>query len=284
MFRQGDDRFQPVLLDDPLADVAFPVARVAGEQGRAVEDDCNAAASVLGGSHLVEHVLQKQQGSVVDARQSGSETAIKAVVFDFFFDVAFLLFPFDAEGWVGEHVVESPFFFLIVFVEAVGGEGVAQHDVVGGVAFDEHVRFANGPRFVVPVLTEQLGGGFVVELFDVAFGNTEHAAGSTGGVVDGFDDVAFAKIGFGGEQQVDHQADDFARREVFSGFFVGLFRTDPDEFFKDVAHLRFVDGVYREVEFGTGKGFDDFKQQVLLRHFGDLLVEGKTVQNVPNVL
>ena len=46
---QRDDGLQPVVLDDPLADVALAAARVAGEQRRAVEDDGDAAAAVLAG-------------------------------------------------------------------------------------------------------------------------------------------------------------------------------------------------------------------------------------------
>ena len=39
LFRQGDDGFEPVVFDDPLADVALAAARAAGEERRAVEDD-----------------------------------------------------------------------------------------------------------------------------------------------------------------------------------------------------------------------------------------------------
>ena len=36
---QGDDGLEPVVLDDPLADVALARARAAGKEGRAAEDD-----------------------------------------------------------------------------------------------------------------------------------------------------------------------------------------------------------------------------------------------------
>src|SRR3972149_2979180 len=39
LLRQGDDGFEPVVLDDPLADVALARARAAGEERRAAEDD-----------------------------------------------------------------------------------------------------------------------------------------------------------------------------------------------------------------------------------------------------
>ena len=42
--RQGDDRLQPVVFDDPAADVALALAGVAGEEGAAVVDLGDAAA------------------------------------------------------------------------------------------------------------------------------------------------------------------------------------------------------------------------------------------------
>ena len=75
---QRDDGFQPVVLDDPLADVALAAAGVAGEERRAVEDDADAAAAILGSAHLREHVLQKEERAVVDARQSRAEAAVVA--------------------------------------------------------------------------------------------------------------------------------------------------------------------------------------------------------------
>ena len=44
--RQRDDRFQPVVLDQPTPDVAFPLTGVPGEQGRAVKS--NDSSSKLG--------------------------------------------------------------------------------------------------------------------------------------------------------------------------------------------------------------------------------------------
>ena len=75
---QGDDGLQPVVLDDPLADVALAAAGVAGEERRAVEDDADAAAAVLRRAHLGEHVLEEEQRAVVDARQPGAEAAVVA--------------------------------------------------------------------------------------------------------------------------------------------------------------------------------------------------------------
>ena len=41
----GHNRFEPVVLDDPLADVALAAAGIAGEEGRPVEDDGDSGAT-----------------------------------------------------------------------------------------------------------------------------------------------------------------------------------------------------------------------------------------------
>ena len=85
LFRQGDDGLQPVVLDDPLADVAFAGTGAAGKEGRAVEDDGQARAVLeLVRQHrlkLADHVLEEQERAVVDARQAGAEAPAEAAVF-----------------------------------------------------------------------------------------------------------------------------------------------------------------------------------------------------------
>jgi len=83
--------------------------------------------------------------------------------------------------------------------------------------------------------------------------------------------VAFAQILLGGEQQVDHQFDDFARGEVLPGFFVGLFRADPDQFLERITHLYLIDPLWREVDFG--ESLDHLEQDVFFRYMGDILAE-----------
>ena len=109
-------------------------------------------------------------------------------------DVPLLLLPLHAERRVGQHVVEGALLAVGVAVEAVLGEGVAENDVVGVLALDEHVRLADRPGFVVPVLPEQVRVGFGVQVADVLLGHREHAAGAAGRIVDGLDDVALAKV------------------------------------------------------------------------------------------
>src|SRR5262249_38703086 len=65
LLRQGDDGFEPVVLNDPLADVALAGAGATGEEWRATEDNSQTrAVLVLVGQHgleLADHVLQEEQ-------------------------------------------------------------------------------------------------------------------------------------------------------------------------------------------------------------------------------
>src|SRR5256884_2270464 len=54
-----------------------------------------------------------------------------------------------------EHVVEGPLLAILIASKSVFGEGVAEDDVIGILAFDEHVGLANVPDLIVPVLTEE---------------------------------------------------------------------------------------------------------------------------------
>src|SRR5207245_7700130 len=96
----GDDGFEPVVLDDPAANLAFAGAGLAGEERRAVEDDGQPAAALVGGLHFRQHVLQEQEGAVVDARQAGAEAFGEALLLVLLANLLFLRLPFDAEGRV----------------------------------------------------------------------------------------------------------------------------------------------------------------------------------------
>src|SRR5690606_33774643 len=64
---QGDDRFQPVVLDDPAANVALALAGVAGEQRAAVVHLGDAASEFRVFLHLREHVGQKHHLAIARA-------------------------------------------------------------------------------------------------------------------------------------------------------------------------------------------------------------------------
>lgn len=112
--------------------------------------------------------------------------------------------PGDAEGWVGQGVVEG------LILEGRVGQGVAQGDVGDGLAFDDHVGFADGVGLGVNLLAKQVDLGLVVERLDLVVSRGEHAAGARGGVVDRADNTGGAQFLVAVEQDGDHQVDDFA--------------------------------------------------------------------------
>ncbi len=58
--RQRDDGFEPVVLDDPAANVTFALSGLTCEERRSVVDFSNAAAERRLAVHLADHIGQKQ--------------------------------------------------------------------------------------------------------------------------------------------------------------------------------------------------------------------------------
>ena len=80
------------------------------------------------------------------------------------------------------------------------------------------------------------------------------------------------------EQQVDHQPDDFARREVLAGGLVGQFGELADQFLEDRAHLGVADGLGVQVDVGELLG--DQIEQPGLGQAVDLGVEVEGLEDV----
>jgi hypothetical protein len=111
LLRESDDALEPVVLDDPLADVALTRARTAGKERRAAEDDRETRAVLVlrraHGLRLVDHVLQEEQRAIIHPRQPGPETAFEAAFVVLLLNLLLLLLPVHAEGRVSEEVVEG---------------------------------------------------------------------------------------------------------------------------------------------------------------------------------
>jgi hypothetical protein len=110
--RQRDDGFEPVVLDEPAADVALALAGVAGEQRRTVVHLGDAAAERRLAVHLRGHVGEEEHLPVAGA---GDERELLALVHDLEARVAHavlaahgfqVLLPALAVGRIGEHEVE----------------------------------------------------------------------------------------------------------------------------------------------------------------------------------
>ena len=244
---QGDDGLQPVVLDDPAGGFALAAAGVAGEERRTVEDDGEAAAAVLG-ARILETCAggrgARRRSRAACPRRSGRRSRASRAPSRC--SAAAASTPRRRADW--RACSRRSISCHRHAVEAVLGESVAEDDVIGILAFDEHVGFADGPGFVVPVLTEELRLRVGIEVVDVFLRDGQHAARAAGGIVDGFDDVTASEVFLRREQEIDHELDHLARREVFSSFLVRLLRADPDEFLEDVAHLDVVHALRREVD------------------------------------
>ena len=117
-------------------------------------------------------------------------------------------------------------------------------------------------------------GGAVEQVF---LGHGQHAAGAAGGVVDG--DVP---VGDGNFQQLDHEPDDLARGEVFSGLLAALFREAPQQFLVDVAHLQTGELVRAKLQFLVL--IQDRGEPVVLHHRADGGAVVEVLDDVVNVL
>ena len=125
--------------------------------------------------------------------------------------------------------------------KAVFREGVAEDDVIGILAFDQHVGFADRPRVVVPILAIKHRLRVAVQFVDVVLRNGEHAARAACRIVNRFNDMAVREVFLRREKEINHQLDHFTRSEVLARFLVRLFRADPNQLFEDIAHLHVVD-------------------------------------------
>ena len=86
----------------------------------------------------------------------------------------------------------------------------------------------------------------------------------------------------GNIQQLNHQADDLARREVFPGLVTALFRETPEQLFVDVAHLQPGELVRAEGEFLVL--VQDRGQPVEFHHLADGGAVIEVLDDVVNVL
>ncbi len=96
---QHDNSVEPVVLQDPAADLALARAAVAVGKGRAVEDDGDAAGAFVRLLHLGEHGLQEEQRAVVHSWHSGPIAGLLQLARLGF--VAVLATPGHAKGRIG---------------------------------------------------------------------------------------------------------------------------------------------------------------------------------------
>ena len=107
----------------------------------------------------------------------------------------------------------------------------------------------------------------------------QHAARAGRRVVDRAHDAGLGQhVVVLDEQQIDHQADDLARREVLAGRLVGEFRELADQLLEDEAHLCVADLVGVQVDAGELLG--DLIEQPALGQPVDLGGEVEPLEDV----
>ncbi len=162
---------------------------------------------------------------------------------------------------------------------AVVGKRVARDDVGDILSLDEHVGLADRVAFVVQLLAGHRQARLGVEVRKVLARDRQHAACPRSRVVDGAHDAGFGQhVVILDEEEVDHEADDFARREVLSGRFVRKLRELADQLLEDVAHFRVADLAGMEVDVGELLG--DLIEQLRFRQPLNLSVEIEPLENV----
>ena len=194
---------------------------------------------VLGCSYrfkLGEHVLKEQQRAVVDPRQTGAEASREAYLVVLLLNVLLLSFPVHAEGGIGEEVVEG------IAIELVVGKAVAEKDVVTGAVvvylFHKHVRGRRGVGASVVVLPEDEQSRLGVVLAQVVLSLSQHTAGAAGRIQEFAHCPRRCKqIIVLDKENVHHQPDHFAGREVIAGCLVCQFVETTDKILEDKPHL-----------------------------------------------
>ena len=189
--RQGNDSLQPVVLDDPAADVALALPSVAGKERAAVVHLGDAAAQRGIVLHLAQHVGQEHHLAVAGAGDEGvvpvaSVLHDEALVFDPgpAAHTLHVALPAFAVGGIGEHEVE------LMGTEGVGGEGGAILYVVGfaALALEDEIGLTDSVSLWVHFLAVQMDGDLLAllagKLRKRLLGNCQHPACAARAVID----------------------------------------------------------------------------------------------------
>ena len=133
-------------------------------------------------------------------------------------------------------------------------------DVRARLVLEHHVRPADCVRLGVEFLAECDQLTFWIVVSHVLLAHGEHPARPARGIEHRPNDPWRAEdVVVLDEQQVHHQADDFARREVLAGCLVAQLGELAKQLLVDVAHLDVADLVGMEVDFGHF-GEDEIEQ------------------------
>jgi hypothetical protein len=159
--------------------------------------------------------------------------------------------------------------------EAVAGlavaQGVAEHDVVGLLVLDEHVRAADRPALVVVLLAEQGEVGPRVSGADRLLANRQHAAGAAGRIVDLAVDAGLIDVLLAGVDKMGHQSDHLARGEVVARLLVRL-PVEAHETLERIGRVQLGTMGGRQGHAGEYVGLGLIEEARELRRFGAHLI------------
>ncbi len=299
--RQGDDRLQPVILDDPAPDVALPLAGIAGEQRRTVVDLGDAAAQRRLVLHLRQQIGQEHQLAV---RRAGDEAEVGvAAVADGetrVADVALaahalqVSLPAFAIGRVREHEVE------LAPREAVLRQRGPQGEVIDRrpLALQQQVGLGDGIGFRVDLLAVEVDGDLLAlggrQFGQPLFGYGQHAARAARAVIDQVS-VGLDLPGDGQKDEVGHQPHHVARGEVLAGLLVVLLVEAANQLLEQRAHGVVVQAGAADVAISPAQRFgaevdrwveelfDQAAQDVGVNQGGNLVAELELVEYLLHV-
>ncbi len=290
--RQGNNGFQPVIFDEPAADVAFALSGIAGEKRTAVVNLRNATTQRRFVVHFGRHVGKEKHLSIAG---TGYKRHFFALVHHFKARIAhtvlaahgFKVFlPALAVRRVGEHEVE------LLRRESIVRKRRpfrAADDVIGVFAFalQQHVGFANGVGLGIDFLPVQMTANLEPAPFPDSrerfFRHGEHTARTAGTVVE--------QIGTGlqtifnrQKHEVCHQAHGITRRPVLTGLFVVFLVELANQLLKNCSHGMVVNARRREVYSGVEKFIDQCAQRIGFGERRNLVAKFEVFDDVLNVL
>jgi hypothetical protein len=189
----------------------------------------------------------------------------------FFANFLFDLLPFNAEWWIGQHVIEL-FVRVTILRQCVASNG----DIL---PLDQHVRLADRIGLVVYLFPEHGKAGLRVQLCEIFVRDRKHPSRPRSWVIDGSDDAGFGQhIVILDKQKINHEADDFARRKMFTSRFIRQFGELADQLFKGKSHLAVADNIRVQVD--PSKLLNDLIEQIAFGELLNLCGEIKSLENV----
>src|SRR5262245_49770344 len=169
---------------------------------------------------------------------------------------------------------------------AVVGQDTAEKDVFSITTvstLNVQVRFAYRKGFGIHLLAEEVDLSLGIDLLDMFFGNGEHATGAATGITDGTDNMILAqRVLVLGEEEVDHEANNFPWCKVFPRIFVQRLIKLADQLLEDIAHLDIGDDVGMQIN--IFEAFQDQEEQASLIELADGILKVKFLQDLAHVV